>query len=328
MEETEEITEKEVKLSDNPLQFLEKDSEKLINKISELVEKAKNGDPDAMVKLGYFYMEGKYFEKNEKKAVELFKKAAEKDNLDAIINLSICYENGFGVEENEEKACNYFIQAVDMCDVDSLYYLIGFYKEINFVGKDITKTIKLYEKAFYFGNSYLHGINGVEQNLEEGIKLPKTAAKNGNHKAMFELGYCYHYGYGDIEQNLEKAIEFYNKAAEYYNSEAMFYLGICYEFYKENKKEAIRLYKKSANLNNYKAKSRLEIMQYEEIEDKTVNDKFETPERKIPTTTQEFSKTSNITDVDNIENEYFENLVDQQEKSKQEDKQSQGIDVK
>ena len=127
---------------------------------------------------------------------------------------------------------------------------------------------------------------------------------------------------------MEKAIEFYNKAAEYYNSEAMFYLGICYEFYKENKKEAIRLYKKSANLNNYKAKSRLEIMQYEEIEDKTVNDKFETPERKIPTTTQEFSKTSNITDVDNIENEYFENLVDQQEKSKQEDKQSQGIDVK
>ena len=42
-------------------------------------------------------------------------------------------------------------------------------------------------------------------------------------------------------------------------------------------------------------------MQYEKIENKTVNDEFETSKRKIPTTTQEFSKTSDITDVDNNE---------------------------
>ena len=335
MEETEKITEKEVKLSDNPLQFLEKDSEELINKISELVEKVKSYNSAAMVELGYFYMEGKYFKKNEKKAVELFEKAAEKDNLDAIVGLWLCYEGGFGVEKNKERADIYFKLAVNKCDADFLDDLIKLYEEIEFVEKNIIKTTKLYEKAFYFGNSYLHGINGVKRNLEEGIKLLEMAAENGNHKAMFELGYCYQLD-GSVEQDPEKATEFYNMAIKFYkiatkynNSEAMVRLGYCYQYgygVKKSLKKTTKLYEQAVSLGNEEAKIRLEMIQHKEETTKNeITDKqFEYSEGKKPISFE----SSTTTDTDGVKNKRFENLVDQQQKGKQEDKQNRGINGK
>ena len=191
MEETKEITEKEVKLSDNPLQFLEKDSEELINKISELVEKAKNGDSDAMVELGYFYMEGKYFKKNEEKAVELFEKAAKKDNLDAIVGLWLCYEFGFGVEKNEKQANIYF----DYLFNKLICILIIKGNIIMEETKEIT------EKEVKSSDNPLQFLDKDSEELINKISEFVKKVESSDSDAMFKLGYCYLYGINGVKRN-------------------------------------------------------------------------------------------------------------------------------
>jgi hypothetical protein len=55
---------------------------------------------------------GKQYSKDEKKAVELFKQAAEQDNGDAQYQLAKCYLKGTGVAKDEAKAKSWLKKAV------------------------------------------------------------------------------------------------------------------------------------------------------------------------------------------------------------------------
>ena len=63
------------------------------------------GDLDAALELGLYYAEGKYIEKDLKKAFELYKKAAENENdIEAAFYLGRAYYYGAGTEENDKAA--------------------------------------------------------------------------------------------------------------------------------------------------------------------------------------------------------------------------------
>ncbi|CAB4482374.1 unnamed protein product [Rhizophagus irregularis] len=51
--------------------------------------------------------------KNEVKAFELYKEAAEKGHIDSIHNLGYCYQNGLGTEKNEIKAFELYKEAAE-----------------------------------------------------------------------------------------------------------------------------------------------------------------------------------------------------------------------
>lgn len=74
----------------------------------------RSGFPMAMYKMGCMYMDGEGVEKDEKKAFDLFKQAAEMDFPLAIVECSKCYFSGAGVEANTEIAQEYLLRAADL----------------------------------------------------------------------------------------------------------------------------------------------------------------------------------------------------------------------
>ncbi|GBC27375.2 kinase-like domain-containing protein [Rhizophagus irregularis DAOM 181602=DAOM 197198] len=62
-------------------------------------------------------------EKDETKAFELYKEAAEKGVIEAINNLGNCYFDGIGTEKNETKAFELYKEAAEKGNIDAIYQL-------------------------------------------------------------------------------------------------------------------------------------------------------------------------------------------------------------
>ncbi|MDY3137036.1 MAG: tetratricopeptide repeat protein, partial [Sodaliphilus sp.] len=67
--------------------------------IAELRQKAEKGDSVAQTMLGVEYMKGDQVEKDLDKAIEWWKKAAEKGYAEAEYKLGVCYHFGFGIKK-------------------------------------------------------------------------------------------------------------------------------------------------------------------------------------------------------------------------------------
>lgn len=145
------------------------------------------------------YARGDFLEKDDKRAFELFRRAAEYKNGNAIFNLGIYYKIGKGTERDHEKAFACF---------------------------DAAKEYIPEEANFQLGICYDEGY-GVEKDPEKAVKCYKTAADLGNVKALTNLGMHYYYGNG-IGQNYEKAFDYYRAAAAEGNDVAQCNLGLCY----------------------------------------------------------------------------------------------------
>jgi len=65
---------------------------------------AEQGYPIAQHGLGFMYMQGECVEKDAKKAVEWFEKAAEQGMQGSLTTLAMMYEQGEGVPQDKEKA--------------------------------------------------------------------------------------------------------------------------------------------------------------------------------------------------------------------------------
>ncbi|WP_235988986.1 tetratricopeptide repeat protein [Aquibacillus kalidii] len=61
-------------------------------------EAAEKGHADALNNYADMYLRGEYVEKNEERALELFKKAADKGVPESMYTLGYMYENGVGTE--------------------------------------------------------------------------------------------------------------------------------------------------------------------------------------------------------------------------------------
>ena len=75
---------------------------------------AQQNNAQAQNKLGNFYMKGRRgIEKNYAKAVEWYTKAAEQGEESALYSLGVCYEYGHGVRIDEEQAFNLYKKAAE-----------------------------------------------------------------------------------------------------------------------------------------------------------------------------------------------------------------------
>ena len=87
---------------DNLVEFLT--SKESSNEVRELLLKAKEGDADAMNKLGTRYVKGNGVSPILKVAFYWFSKAAEHNHLNGLHNLAKCYNEGKGVKKDSDKA--------------------------------------------------------------------------------------------------------------------------------------------------------------------------------------------------------------------------------
>ncbi|CAB4417127.1 unnamed protein product [Rhizophagus irregularis] len=141
--------------------------------------------PGDMRHLGYCYQRGIGTERNEEKAFELYKVAANKGHVISINDLGYCYQHGIGTEKDEIKAFELYKEAVEKGCVESMRNL---------------------------GYFYQNGI-GTEKNEVKAFKLYKKAAEKGDINAIRNLGECYQHGIG-TEKNEIKASEWIKKAVE------------------------------------------------------------------------------------------------------------------
>ena len=124
------------------------------------------------------------------KALEYYKKAAEKGHVRACFNLGLIYERGIGPEGSN---------------------------------RDRKAAEELYQKAAEKGHPfalcrlaycYLCGGETVEKDEKEAVRLYKQAAEKGSREAKFRLGLCYEKGLG-VEKDEEKATEYYQAAGNH-----------------------------------------------------------------------------------------------------------------
>lgn len=201
----------------------EQDAEKgmqLLKRAAEL------GDPESLYTLAGCYQNGKYVEKDEKKAFELLQNSI-KTSLtpDAMSLLGDFYKDGIGTEQNYEAAAHCYQWAADNGSVSAMTALGVLYRE----GKGVEKNEELANHYLIKSKDTLDWeIFGIMP-----IDVAREKAQQGDAEAMYQMGERYAHGDG-VKKDEDTAAEWWSKAAEMGHARAQHNLGIYYFF---NKKE-------------------------------------------------------------------------------------------
>jgi TPR repeat protein len=125
------------------------------------------------------------------------------------------------------------------------------------VEQDLEEAVRLYRLAAdrghadaqkNLGNGYYNG-EGVEQDYTEAVRFYRLAADQGHAVAQYNLGECYCDGEG-VEQDYTEATRLYRLAAEQGDPDAQVAMGYCYdngEGVDQDKGEAVKWYRLAAD---------------------------------------------------------------------------------
>ncbi len=154
-----------------------KDSLKSVRLLKPCVEK---GFDKAQVLMGRLW-QAKKTEEGNKKAFDLFKKAAQQSNALAMADLGVLYKYGRGCKLNFNKARKWFKKSAELGNNKAAYSL---------------------------GYLYLKGFGSIEQDYRKAVKW----FKQSDYKmANYWLGVCYLKGYG-VAKDIQKASELLGKS--------------------------------------------------------------------------------------------------------------------
>ena len=132
---------------------------------------------------GYYEYGRQGFEKDEKKALTWYTKAADQNYLSAVTRLATAYEWGkLGLAKNDEKYIYWLKKAADLGHNSSMTDLAVYYRD---------------------------GKHGLKKDEKEFLRLAKKAADNDHANAMYALG-SYYKG----KNNKDEAIKWYKKCAD------------------------------------------------------------------------------------------------------------------
>jgi uncharacterized protein len=154
------------------------------------------GYGEAMVNLGFNYLNGRGFEVDERKAYELYWQAALLGNPRARTNLGSLFRQGRGVEQSYEEALLWYRLAGSNGWPNAIDALAGMYSQGQGVEKSPEQAFRLYQLAAEVGNTnamnnlgraYLTG-SGVEADPIKGVAWLEAGVENGNRFAAQSLG--------------------------------------------------------------------------------------------------------------------------------------------
>ncbi|GBB90853.1 hypothetical protein RclHR1_17970002 [Rhizophagus clarus] len=169
-----------------------------------------------IILLGDFFRHGIGIKKDEKKAFELYKVAAEKGNIKSIYQLGECYFYGTGTGKNVFEAFKLYESAAEKGDINAINDLAYCYQHGIGIIKDEIKAFKLYKEAAEkgdltsmnnLGECYQRGIGTVKDEIKA-FKLYEELTEKGHTCSIYDLGYCYQHGIG-TEKDETKALKLY-----------------------------------------------------------------------------------------------------------------------
>ena len=214
---------------------------------------AKQGSAQAQFNFGLSYYKGEGVEKDLSKAMHLFRMSAEQGDADAQLHVGRCLEETNASNEEIETA---YRKAAEMGQPEAQCFLgEWYYYGERELAVDIGETYKWWRKAaergyyqaqYKMGDCYDFG-RGVERDTKEAVKWFKRSASKDYIPAVYALGLCYYFGNG-VRKNKKEALKCFKRAAKYDYAEAIYMIG--YYYYDEivDEEEAIRYYKRAAEL--------------------------------------------------------------------------------
>lgn len=169
---------------------------------------AADSDPGIDFALGYMLANGFGADRDEPKAFEYFKTAADAGDYEAAYNLGLMYRNGKGIRQDKRKAAEYFSQAAKSGQTVAAFNLAVMLSNGDGVGKDEKAALSWYKTAVRGGYAaacinigilYAKGLAGDQPDLIEASawfkaaqsmakdnrELGKTASENAQNAAKF-----------------------------------------------------------------------------------------------------------------------------------------------
>ncbi|WP_220427331.1 Sel1-like repeat-containing protein kinase family protein [Eggerthella lenta] len=217
----------------------------------------------AELRLGLHYWSGRGVERDEARAADWWRKAAEHGNAMAQFNLGWCYQDGYGVERDDARAAEWYRKAAEQGNARAQNSLGSCYWDGRGVEQDYAQAAEWYRKAAEQGNAraqfnlglYYWSECGVERDDARAAKWFRKAAEQGDTMAQNNLGFCYIAGRG-VEEDDGRAVEWWRKAAERGEAVAQNNLGWCYQKgygVEQDYAQAVEWYRKAAEQGNAKA---------------------------------------------------------------------------
>lgn len=229
---------------------------------SEIIERANKGKTMSQNNLGLCFNYGRGVEQDHSKALEWYKKSAEKGFRAAIFNVGISYFYGKGVDKNLNEALKWFQKASEKGHVVSQFYIAKCYEQLFYPEYEI---FSAYKKAAEMGDTnaqiemgemYQEGTNKyVTKNEQEGFVWYKKAAEQWHPLAEYLLGYCYDFGIG-VHRSSKEAMKWYKRSASFECTDAQVQIGLCYlcgHMVRRNEHKAVHWFLKAAKRNHPRA---------------------------------------------------------------------------
>jgi len=197
---------------------------------------AKRGNSDALVRLAWFYFDGRGVLRDRAHAFELFRCAANQGDFRAQLQLAWMYENGIGVDCNQQIGRELTRKTEETTNTDKLRELASMYSRGNGVERSEKKAAQLYRKAaelgdsfaqYILGNSYEQG-EGVAKNYKMAASWYRKAAEQNESSAQYSLAILYLDGKG-VSRDVDEAVRWCSKAAKQDDADALFLLAQLYE---------------------------------------------------------------------------------------------------
>uniref|UniRef100_A0AC34FVA0 MYND-type domain-containing protein n=1 Tax=Panagrolaimus sp. ES5 TaxID=591445 RepID=A0AC34FVA0_9BILA len=157
---------------------------------------------------GHQYLLGNGVQKDYKKAVEYFTKAANMGFPEGMYNLANLYHDGNGLKQDYKESMKWYLKAA------------------NSKASDITGSKGIAEAQHAIGYNYEEGI-GVKKDFQKAAEWYEKAVQLGFAPSANNLGSLYKYGMG-VEKSILKAFKYFKFAAEAGETAGMFNLAICY----------------------------------------------------------------------------------------------------
>ena len=165
------------------------------DEITELKNRAQNGEAKAQIELAIRLRDGKGVTKNDADAMQWAHKAADAGNADAQDFIGFAYLRGAVVKRNTALAIAYFKEAAD----------------------------ESAQAAFNLGQCYF-GAQGTEQDCAKALEYWEKAASKGHGRAAAAAAMAFHAGEG-IRRDAKKARQLAERAAELGNAGGLVFLG-------------------------------------------------------------------------------------------------------
>ncbi len=219
---------------------------------------AEQGNSNAQFNIGLSYYKGEGVGKDLSKAMHWFTKASEQGDADAQLHVGRCLDES---NSSDEEIVAAYIKAAKMGDAEAMCFLGDWcsYGEMG-LPVDMNEAYCWWRKAAERGNSYAQnevGICfdfglGIKESKKEAVKWFKRSASKDYIPAVYTLGLCYFFGNG-VRKNKKEALKCFKRAAKYDDAEAIYMIG--YYYYNDivDEEEAIKHYKRSAELGCEKA---------------------------------------------------------------------------